>query len=80
MRHHDEFPDIKILYREHNGKKVTVNGRSHTIKYSEYRAVYPYIHQAVHVSLEPVNKTSAWYRDMRDKCGGGLGDGRIRIG
>lgn len=65
----DEFPDIRDLYKIHSGKKVKLRGRSHKIKYSSQEAVYPYKHTAIYVGLDPVNKKTKYYRDMRNKLG-----------
>ena len=61
--------DIRVLYKRNHGKTIKLGGLSHRIHYREFNAIFPYAHKAIHVSLEPVNKRTSYYQEMRDRLG-----------
>ena len=63
------LPDIRDLFEAHKGKRVKVWGRMYIVGYDEHRAIYPYKHVVRNIWLDPVNKNSMWYRDLRRKLG-----------
>ncbi len=52
---------------ENNGKTVTIDGLRYKINASRSEAIYPYRHVVIHVYLEPVNKNSTFYKEMKEK-------------
>lgn len=61
--------DFNKFWLEQDGKKVKLDGFAHVIKVTVINASYPYPHEAIDVSAEPINKNSKYYRDIRHKLG-----------
>ena len=59
------------LFKKHNGATVTMDGHKYKVEYSEYKAIYPYKHLAVHIYLTPTaaEKKTEWYLSMKRKLG-----------
>ena len=64
-----DLPDIRDLFKKHKGKRVKIWGRMYTVGYREDHVIYPYKHLSREIWLDPVNKNSTWYRDIRRKLG-----------
>jgi len=54
---------------EHDGKIVTIDSYTHTLKVSVYEAIYPYTHMVCRVMAEPLDKQSAWYQGLKQQLG-----------
>jgi hypothetical protein len=53
----------------HDGTEVWLHGYRHTLRVRSTEAIYPYAHTVLSVSAEPVNKTTRYYQDTRQKLG-----------
>lgn len=54
-------------FKPFNGKIVHYKGIAHKLHYYEFMAVYPYRHLCRFVELNPVDKTTKYYLETKEK-------------
>ena len=62
LPHHDQW-------LEHDGKIVLLDGIKHRLRVFTWNAIYPYPHRSISVQAEPVNRDTAYYREIKADLG-----------